>query len=75
MAEKVENRSGEPFPNARKVTPATFSFSPSVFAIVARLGQKKSEAQMPGWSVNDARWRQQGWGLTDERKEKEEPED
>lgn len=48
IAENVENKSGEPFPNAKKVTPATFSLSPRVFAIVARLGQKKSEAQMPG---------------------------
>jgi len=28
MAEKVEKTSGEPFPNARKVTPATFSSRP-----------------------------------------------
>ena len=30
MAEKVENTSGLPFPNARNVTPATFSSSPRV---------------------------------------------
>ena len=30
IAEKVENTSGLPFPNARKVTPATFSSSPRV---------------------------------------------
>ena len=47
MAENVENTSGLPFPNARKVTPATFSSKPKSWAIVARLGVKKSEALMP----------------------------
>ena len=47
MAENVENTSGLPFPNARKVTPATFSSKPRSWAIVARLGVKKSEALMP----------------------------
>ena len=47
MAENVENTSGEPFPNARKVTPATFSSKPRSSARVARLGQKKSEALIP----------------------------
>ena len=47
MAEKVENTSGLPLPNARKVTPATFSSSPRICASVPRLGQKKSEALIP----------------------------
>ena len=47
IAEKVENKSGLPFPNARNVTPATLSSSPRVWATVARFGQKKSEALMP----------------------------
>ena len=47
MAENVENTSGLPFPNARNVTPATFSSKPSSRARVARLGQKKSEALIP----------------------------
>ena len=47
MAENVENTSGLPFPNARNVTPATFSSRPSSWAIVARLGVKKSEALIP----------------------------
>ena len=47
IAEKVENTSGEPFPNAKKVTPATFSSKPRSSASVARLGQKKSEALIP----------------------------
>jgi hypothetical protein len=47
MAENVENTSGLPFPNARKVTPATFSSSPRSWAIVAKFGVKKSEAVMP----------------------------
>ncbi|KAH8110752.1 hypothetical protein DFH11DRAFT_1618458, partial [Phellopilus nigrolimitatus] len=46
-AENVLNTSGESFPNARNVTPATFSSSPSRSASVARLGQKKSEGLMP----------------------------
>jgi len=47
MAEKVEKRSGLPLPNARNVTPATVSSRPKTAAIVARFGQKKSEATMP----------------------------
>ena len=47
MAENVENTSGLPFPKARKVTPATFSSSPRIFARVARFGQKKSDADIP----------------------------
>lgn len=47
MAEKVENTSGLPFPNARKVTPATFSSRPRNWAREARLGVKKSEALIP----------------------------
>lgn len=46
-AAKVEKTSGDPFPKARKVTPAVLSLSPSTAARVARLGQKKSEAEMP----------------------------
>jgi hypothetical protein len=46
-AEKVENTSGEPLPKARKVTPAVDSPIPSRSATVARLGQKKSDAEMP----------------------------
>ena len=47
MAEKVEKTSGEPFPNARKVTPATSSSRPRMVEIVARFGQKKSDAPIP----------------------------
>jgi hypothetical protein len=47
MAENVEKTSGLPFPNARNVTPATFSSSPSSWAMVARFGVKKSEALIP----------------------------
>jgi hypothetical protein len=36
-----------PFPKAKNVTPATFSSRPRSWAIVARLGVKKSEALMP----------------------------
>lgn len=46
-AENVEKTSGLPFPNARNVTPAVDSFSPRYAAIVARFGQKKSEADIP----------------------------
>jgi hypothetical protein len=46
-AANVEKTSGLPFPNARKVTPAVDSLSPSTDAIVARFGQKKSDAQIP----------------------------
>lgn len=47
IAEKVAKTSGLPFPNARNVTPATFSSRPSIRESVPRLGQKKSEALMP----------------------------
>jgi hypothetical protein len=47
IAEKVENRSGDPLPKARNVTPATFSSRPSICAIDARFGEKKSDALMP----------------------------
>ena len=47
IAANVENRSGEPFPSARKVTPAIDSDMRSVCARVARLGQKKSLAAIP----------------------------
>jgi hypothetical protein len=47
MAENVENTSGLPLPNARKVTPATLSSKPSSWAIVARFGVKKSDALIP----------------------------
>jgi hypothetical protein len=47
IAEKVENTSGLPFPSARNVTPATFSSRPRISEMVARLGQKKSDALMP----------------------------
>ena len=47
IAEKVENKSGEPFPSARKVTPASDWDMRSVWERVARLGQKKSLAAIP----------------------------
>lgn len=47
MAENVEKTSGLPFPNARNVTPVTFSSKPSNCAIVAKFGVKKSEALIP----------------------------
>lgn len=47
IAEKVEKTSGLPFPKAKKVTPATFSSRPRSWAMVARLGVKKSEALIP----------------------------
>ncbi len=46
-AEKVEKTSGLPFPKARKVTPAVLSLNPNCVATVDRLGQKKSDAEMP----------------------------
>jgi len=46
-AENVAKTSGLPLPNARKVTPATFSSRFKSCAIVAKFGQKKSEALMP----------------------------
>jgi hypothetical protein len=47
MAANVEKRSGDPFPSARKVTPAMDSDIRNVFANVARFGQKKSLAAIP----------------------------
>ncbi len=47
IAPKVEKTSGDPFPNARNVTPAVLSLRPSREAIVLRLGQKKSLATTP----------------------------
>jgi hypothetical protein len=47
IAEKVEKTSGLPFPNARKVTPATLWSKPRKFDMLARFGQKKSDADMP----------------------------
>ena len=46
-AENVAKTSGLPLPNARKVTPATCSSRFKSCAIVAKLGQKKSEAVIP----------------------------
>lgn len=46
-AAKVEKTSGLPFPNARKVTPAVDSLRPRYEAMVDKLGQKKSEAEIP----------------------------
>jgi hypothetical protein len=47
IAANVEKTSGLPLPNAKKVTPARLSLSPSRCAIVLRLMQKKSLAAMP----------------------------
>lgn len=47
IAEKVLNTSGLPLPNARKVTPAVLSLNPRYAATVDKLGQKKSEADIP----------------------------
>jgi hypothetical protein len=47
IAAKVLKTSGEPFPNARKVTPARLSLSPKMVAMVLRLTLKKSLAAMP----------------------------
>ena len=46
-AAKVEKTSGEPFPKARKVTPAKDSERPSSCEMVDRFGQKKSLAAIP----------------------------
>lgn len=56
-AENVEKTSGLPFPKAKKVTPAVDSFKPRYAAIVARLGQKKSEADIPMKENRKARMR------------------
>lgn len=47
MAEKVEKRSGLPFPKASKVTPATFWSRPRSREMVQRFGEKKSDAVIP----------------------------
>ena len=47
IAENVENRSGLPFPRAKKVTPAKVSLMRSPLAIELRLMEKKSPAVMP----------------------------
>jgi hypothetical protein len=47
IAAKVLKTSGEPFPKARKVTPARLSLSPSTLEMVLRLTLKKSLAAMP----------------------------
>ena len=47
IAANVENKSGDPFPRARNVTPAIDSDIRNVCDNVARLGQKKSLAAMP----------------------------
>ena len=47
MAAKVENTSGLPFPNARKVTPVRLSLKPRTLAKVLRSIQRKSLAAMP----------------------------
>src|SRR6266403_1880322 len=46
-AANVAKTSGLPFPNARKVTPATFSSRLRSCEIVAKLGQKKTERGRP----------------------------
>ena len=47
MAAKVENTSGLPFPNARKVTPVKLSLKPRTLAKVLKSTQRKSLAAMP----------------------------
>ena len=47
IAVYVPNKSGDPFPNARNVTPARFSSRRRREESVERLGQKKSEEEMP----------------------------
>jgi hypothetical protein len=47
IAANVLNTSGDPFPNARNVTPAMLSDIPRMLAIVERLMQKKSLAAIP----------------------------
>jgi hypothetical protein len=47
MAAKVLKTSGEPLPNAKKVTPARLSLRPRMVAIVLRLTLKKSLAAIP----------------------------
>lgn len=43
----VLNKSGDPFPRARKVTPVRFSGMLKTMAMVWRFGEKKSLAAMP----------------------------
>lgn len=47
IAENVLNTSGLPLPKAKKVTPAVLSLNPKYAATVDKLGQKKSEADIP----------------------------
>lgn len=47
IAAKVLKTSGEPFPNARNVTPARLSLRPRIVAMVLRLTLKKSLAAIP----------------------------
>jgi len=47
MAANVLKTSGEPFPKARKVTPARLSLKPRTLAMVLRLTLKKSLAAIP----------------------------
>lgn len=47
IAANVENTSGLPFPNARKVTPVRLSLSPNMLASVLRSIHKKSLAAIP----------------------------
>lgn len=47
MAAKVLKTSGEPFPKAKKVTPAKLSGRPRTLAMVLKLTLKKSLAAMP----------------------------
>lgn len=56
-ATNVEKTSGEPFPNARSVTPAVVSLRPRYADSVARLGQKKSLAVMEMEEKRRARMR------------------
>lgn len=55
IAEKVLNTSGLPFPKAKKVTPAVLSLNPRYAATVDKLGQKKSEADIPIKEKRNAR--------------------
>lgn len=55
IAEKVLNTSGLPLPKAKKVTPAVLSLNPRYAATVDKLGQKKSEADIPIKEKRNAR--------------------
>lgn len=47
MAANVLKTSGEPFPKAKKVTPAKLSLNPRIVAMVLKLTLKKSLAAIP----------------------------